>query len=375
LARRLPGGRDEETEDGGVVISERLLTIARCPDCGGRLAGAAPEQAACQDCGRAVAATAGYLDLRPRTAFDEQTRYLDESLHADARHERVSPPLLASGVRHDMLRKFLRLHAGDTVIDLGCGSGRTLVWNRTSGAYQVGVDVSPFFAREALAGADLALGDLRKLPFADGAFTKAYALDVFEHLSREGLAGVLREAARVLAPGGQLFAYSHVRKNSRLALGLRVINRTSGLLHRLGALDLSQEHLRKSDHLNPLTDIPDLERTVAEAGFRVVRIRYYTPLVGGFVENIMVRTVEQWMARRVARRASAGRTRDGEGQEGADRAACARAARKEAQERIARGGLVLAGLRAMTALMKLDVLLFGRVRSGPFFALLEKRPE
>ena len=122
------------------------------------------------------------------------------------------------------------------------------------------------------------LGDLRRLPFADGAFTKGYSLDVFEHLSREALAGVLREASRVLAPGGQLFVYRHVRKNSRLALGLRVINGLAGLLDRAGAVDLTQEHLRKSDHLNPLADIPDLERTVGEAGFRIARIRYYTPL-------------------------------------------------------------------------------------------------
>jgi len=374
-ARLQPDDGREGSEEGGVVISERLLTIARCPDCGGRLAAAGVEPAACRGCGRAFAGTAGYLDLRPRTAFDEQTRYLDEALHADARHERVSPPLLASGVRHAMLLKFLRPGPSDAVIDLGCGSGRTLVWNQESGAYQVGVDVSPFFAREALSGPDLALGDLRSLPFADGAFTKGYALDVFEHLSREGLAGVLREAARVLQPGGRLFVYSHVRKNSRLALGLRLINRVTGLMHRLGVLDLTQEHLRKSDHLNPLADIPDLEQVVGEAGFRVARIRYYTPLVGGFIENILVRTAERWMARRAARRAAASEGGGGERRECGDRAAYTRVARKEAQDWIARGGVVLAGLRALTFVMKIDVLLFGRVRSGPFFALLEKRAE
>jgi SAM-dependent methyltransferase len=355
------------------VISERLLAIARCPDCGGALTGSTPDAAACDGCGRPFARTGGYLDLRPRAAFDEQTRYLDESLHADARHERVSPPLLASGVRNDMLREFLRPGTGDLVVDLGCGSGRTLVWNQDRGAFQVGVDVSPFFAHEALAGANLALGDLRRLPFADGAFTKGYALDVFEHLSREGLAGVLREASRVLAPGGQLFVYSHVRKNSRLALGLRFINRVAGLMHRVGAVDLTQEHLRKSDHLNPLADIPDLQRTVGEAGFRIARIRYYTPLIGGVVENLLVRSAEQWMARRAARRA-AGDAGGGSG-DATSRAAYQRAARTEAKDRIARGGAVLFGLRVLTALMKLDVVLFGRVESGPFFALLEKRTE
>jgi SAM-dependent methyltransferase len=362
------------------VISDRLLTIAQCPDCGGRLARGGAKAAVCGGCGRSFDGAAGYLDLRPKTGFDEQTRYLDASLHADARHERVSPPLLASGVRNDMLREFLRTGAGDRVIDLGCGSGRSLVWNQDRGAYQVGVDVSPFFAHEALAGADLALGDLRKLPFADGAFTKGYALDVFEHLSREALAGVLREASRVLQPGGHLFVYSHVRKNSRLALGLRFINGIAGHLHRVGAIDLTQEHLRKSDHLNPLVDIPDLERTVGDAGFRVARIRYYTPLMAGVVENLMVRSAEQWMARLAARRAARGAAADAAGGAPgpagpASRAEFARVARTEAKARIARGGPVLFGLNALTVLMKLDILLFGRVRSGPFFALLEKRAE
>ena len=363
------------------MTSDQLLTIARCPDCGGAIRPADERTVACTACDRRFDRGPGYLDLRPLTAFDEQTRYLDEALHADARHERVSPPLLASGVRNDMLREFLQPGAGDRVVDLGCGSGRSLVWNQGCGAYQVGVDVSPFFAHEALDGADLALGDLRKLPFADGAFTKGYALDVFEHLSREGLAGVLREASRVLQPGGQLFAYSHVRKNSRLALGLRLINWIAGMLHRVGAVDLTQEHLRKSDHLNPLLDVPDLERTVGEAGFRIARIRYYTPLVGGVVENILVRSAEQWLARRAARRAareaaSAGSqaSADTTASQDGSRAEYARAARTEAKDRIARGGMVLLVLRALTVLMKLDLVLFGRVRSGPFFALLEKRP-
>jgi SAM-dependent methyltransferase len=351
------------------VTSERLVSIARCPDCGGPVRPAGEAAIACSRCDRRFERSNGYLDLRPLSAFDEQTKYLDESLHADARHERVSPPLLSAKVRNDMLRAFLRPGPGDRLVDLGCGSGRALVWNAGLGAFQVGVDVSPFFAREALAGADLALGDLRRLPFADGAFNKGYALDVFEHLSREGLEGLLREAARVLEPGGRLFVYSHVRKNSWPALGLKAINRFAGILHRIGAVDLTQEHLRKSDHLNPLADIPDLERTVGRAGFRIARIRYYSPLVGGVVENILLRTAEQWMARRAARRLGVA-----PGGAPPDAAARVRAARADAKDRIARGGVVLAGLRGLTLLMKLDVLLFGRIRSGPFFALLEKRP-
>ena len=65
---------------------------------------------------------------------------------------------------------------------------------------------------------------------------------------------------------------------------------------------MRQERLRKSDHLNPLADVPDLERVARAAGFRIARITFYTPIVGGFVENILMRMAERAMARRAARR-------------------------------------------------------------------------
>ena len=135
-----------------------------------------------------------------------------------------------------------------------------LVWNQPLGAHQVGDRRQPVSSlEEALAGSDLVLGDLRRLPFASGVFVKAYSLDVFEHLSPAALDDVLKEMARVIEPGGHLFVYSHVRKNSRLALGLVRSIASLAALERIGLIDLRQERLRKSDHLNPLADIPDLE--------------------------------------------------------------------------------------------------------------------
>src|SRR5258707_6485156 len=113
-----------------------------------------------------------------------------------------------------------------------------MVWQAGSGAGITGIDISPFFSREAVAQCDLLLGDLRRLPFRDGVFTKAWTLDVMEHLSPETLRDVLKEAERVLAPNGTLFAYSHVRKNGWPAVGVRLVNRFSGLLHRAGMLQL-----------------------------------------------------------------------------------------------------------------------------------------
>ena len=352
------------------MVSSTLLSLVRCPDCRHALAECANADRTaamvCAGCGRAYPRGDGrFLDLRPLVEFSEQTKYLDEALHADARHERVSPPLLGSKIRNDMLRAFLDPKPHDRVVDLGCGSGRALLWNRDWNATAVGVDIAPFFSSDALERIDLLLADLRRLPFADGAFTKAYSLDVLEHLSPDALRAMLSEASRILEPGGRLFIYTHVRKNASIAKGLRAINAFARVLERAGLIDMRQERLRKSDHVNPLGDIPELERVVHGSGFRIARIRYYTPLVGGFVENILMRVAERAMARRAARRLAAAGAADLE-------AAAIREARTEAKARIARSPATLAALRGLSAAMKLDLMLFGRVRSGPFFALLEK---
>ena len=347
------------------MISDRLIALVRCPDCGGRLSAAL----ACDGCGRVFAAPRRqFLDMHPADEFAERTKYLDEALHVDARHERVSPPLLGSKIRNDMLREFLRPSPGDLIVDLGCGSGRALMWNRGLGAEAIGIDISPFFSADAARDVPLLLGDLRRLPFADATFDKAWSLDVLEHLSPEALRTMLREANRVLKPGGQLFVYTHVRKNAPVAAGLRWINSLARGLERIGLIDMRQERLRKSDHLNPLTDVPDLERTAAACGFGIGRITFYTPIVGGFVENILMRMAEHAMAKRAARRLAAASPGAGDVD-----ARAVKEARTAAKDRIARSPTTHAFLSGLSAAMKLDLLLFGRITSGPFFALLVKQ--
>lgn len=346
------------------MISPALFTVSRCPECQTRLE---PHTtgAICPTCRREFDGARGYLDLRPLAAFEEQTKYLDEALHIDARHETVAPPLLGSKIRNDRLRAFLALTPQDRVVDLGCGSGRAMLWNRDTGAAMTGVDIAPFFSREALDGTDLLLGDLRRLPIEDAVFTKAWSLDVLEHLSPAALHDMLREANRVLEPGGALFVYTHVRKNGPIAQGVRMVNRLAHGFERLGLIDLRTERLRKSDHLNPITDHDDLHRVAAAAGFEVDRITYYTPIIGAFVENILMRMAERFMTRRAGTPGSTPTTGvDGE---------AVKAARKDAKARLRKGGALYWALRGVSAAMYLDVLLFGRLKSGPFFARLRKR--
>jgi SAM-dependent methyltransferase len=291
--------------------------------------------------------------------YEDTTKFVEDSFHADGRDESVSPPLLSAAVRNKMLRKFLRFGPGDVVLDLGCGSGRFAVWNLDSGAQFIGVDTGTFFAAESRANLDLVVGELRTLPFADGSVTKAYAIDVVEHLSPESLQVMLGEINRVLAPGGSLFIYTHVMQLSPLAPVLAAVTSISRAIERAGFADLTVDRLRPTDHLNPLASRAHLNEVAARAGFCVERFRYYTPILSRIAESVFVPAAAHIFARRKSTTA------------GVDKAAL-RAARIDAKKTLARRGIMYRALQVMTSVTMLDVTLFGRMKSGPFFALLVK---
>lgn len=108
------------------------------------------------------------------------------------------------------------------VIDLGAGSGRAGIGllvarpqarvtalDLYSGYYGI-TDNTPerLLANAAVAGVrdriDVRTGDMTRLPFADASFDGAISSFAIDHLSRAGRGEALREAARVLRPGGEL---------------------------------------------------------------------------------------------------------------------------------------------------------------------------
>jgi SAM-dependent methyltransferase len=342
------------------LISSRLVQLVRCPDCHGTL-DLEGSDGRCRGCGRTFAsASPDYLQLPPSSSHGDTTKFLDDSFHADGRDETVAPPLLSAAVRNAMLHKFLAPRPGDVILDLGCGSGRFSVWMLASGAHMIGVDTGAFFAAEARAGVDLVVGELRQLPFEDASVDKAYSIDVLEHLSEGGVDAMLREVARVLRPGGSLFVYTHVMQLSPFAPVLGAISRVARAVERRGLSDLTIERLRPTDHLNPLRSREHLDEVAARSGFQVARLRYYTPILSRIAESIVVPVAAQALARRKG------------GEAPVDRGAL-REARLDAKQRLARGGVMYRALRLLTWIVMLDVRLLGRVRSGPFFALLVKK--
>jgi SAM-dependent methyltransferase len=96
------------------------------------------------------------------------------------------------------------LPATGRVLEAGCGLGQYVLLLRERGRAAVGADWSLDALRAgARAGASVSVMDLRTLAVADGAVRAYLSLGVVEH-DPEGPDAILREAARVVPPGGRL---------------------------------------------------------------------------------------------------------------------------------------------------------------------------
>ncbi len=319
----------------------------------------------CGCCGSAYALDAelGYADLRPRADLGQGTHYADHEFQ-----ERLgvtdAPPLLSARIKADMMRRMLRLAPGDDVLDLGCGAGKLALFAARGGVRAAGLDVAPYFLEKAASGVDLVLGDLRRLPFRRGAYPRAFSLDVLEHLEEKDVADVLVEARRTVGSSGRFFVYTHAMESSRLAGFQRAVNRLARRLGERGLLDHEREAMRKSDHRNAIRSHEHFDELCGKAGLRVTDRRYYNVVVKALVEDLLLR-VYQHARRDHAMAAPASHHHDRHDE------APAPGTRVGAP---APGPLTMAGARALTWLLKLDVALFGRVRTGPFFGLLEPAP-
>jgi ubiquinone/menaquinone biosynthesis C-methylase UbiE len=106
------------------------------------------------------------------------------------------------GPTYEAALEHLALDRGDRVLDLGCGTGVFLRMCADRGAVVSGLDAAErllTLARERVPGADLRLGDLQALPYADDSFDVVTGFTSFFYA--DDPVAALREAGRVARPG------------------------------------------------------------------------------------------------------------------------------------------------------------------------------
>ncbi|MBI3148297.1 MAG: methyltransferase domain-containing protein [Betaproteobacteria bacterium] len=101
-----------------------------------------------------------------------------------------------------------RLASGRRVLDLACGEGYGSALLAQAGAEVLGIDLAPevvAHARDAysgVAGCRFVAGSCAQIPAAAGAFDLIVSFETLEHVDAGTQDQMLREFARVLAPGG-----------------------------------------------------------------------------------------------------------------------------------------------------------------------------
>jgi len=173
---------------------------------------------------------------------------------------------------------------GQRLLDLGPGWAFGPTWAAALGARVAGIDLGADQLRwaQAVLNRDrrfaLVHGNANALPFRDRTFDAVASVEMMEHVFRPDRIPVLREAARVLKPGGTI-ALSTPNAHSPIELAKRLATRWPALRRRLPSAcfpeatdDRATYHPYRYHH--PITT-RDLVEGMREAGLSVHGVRHF----------------------------------------------------------------------------------------------------
>ena len=340
------------------MFSPALLPLLCCPSDHAAL-NLQNDALVCTQCATVYTIRDGYAELLPRAEYEHTTLYAQDEGEQILDYRDFGQPLLSAQVKNNLLNDFLKFESGDVVLDLGCGNGKFAYWNKDKVKTMLAADLAPWFADRARRDLNLLRADLRALPVRDEMLDKVFSVDVLEHLTLDDINAVLHETRRVLKARGRLFIFSNTREKQTLAPLMAPQKAVTRWLSKQGAVDFTRDDWRKSDHVKAIRTYEELRAVFEQNGFAVKRVAFWNGVFQGWIENVFMKLGENYLSRK------------SRGKNKLEQQVSARADVRAAMTR-AGGGKYVLPLEAASKVMQLDITLFGNLRAGPYFLLVEK---
>ena len=181
----------------------------------------------------------------------------------------VAPPRVRQYLRAELDFALEFIHAGDAVLDLGCGYGRTLPDLAARAGSVTAIDNAPASialakkAAETLANVEVLEMDAAALRFPDGRFDVVLCLQNGISAFHRDPAALLREALRMCRPGGAALFSTYAGKFWPDRLEWFELQADAGLLGEIDRERTGSGFIACKDGFTATTFTPDQFRSLA----------------------------------------------------------------------------------------------------------------